>query len=167
MWRSGHDGVMRTHGRFDRPSRGARSWRFDHTWRVDADAEAVLALLEDVRGYGTWWRAVRVTGGSAAAGARTGDLEVRAPIGYRIRITLTEQEPQGRGELRAAISGDLEGWSSWRVTREGAATRVDFTQEVDVRDRGLRAVSPLLRAALTRQHDAVMRSAERGMRAAL
>jgi hypothetical protein len=148
----GNDERMRTH------------YRFDHSWHVDAGADAVLALLEDVGGYGAWWPAVRVTGGSDAA--RTADLEVRAPLGYRLRITLTEQEPRP-AELRAAISGDLDGWSSWRVTPEGGGSRVDFAQEVEARSRTLRAASPLLHGLFARQHAAVMRSAERGMRAAL
>jgi hypothetical protein len=146
-------------------------YRFDHSWQVDAGADAVLALLEDVRGYGAWWPAVRVTGGSLAAGARTADLDVRAPLGYRLRITLTESAPAGNPrapvELRAAIAGDLDGWCSWRVEPEAGGTRIQFTQEVEVRARLLRAVSPLLHGVLARQHAAVVRSAERGLRAAL
>lgn len=147
-------------------------YRFDHAWHVDAGADAVLALLEDVRGYGAWWPSVRVTGGSLAGDARTADLEVRAPLGYRLRITLTEPDEKAEqerrpSELRAAISGDLEGWCSWRITPEGEGTRVAFAQEVQARQPLLRAASPLLHGAFARQHGAVMRSAERGLRTAL
>ncbi|ROR65698.1 SRPBCC family protein [Agrococcus jenensis] len=147
-------------------------YRFDHAWQLDAAPEAVLALLEDLSGYGAWWPAVRVTGGSLTAGARTADLEVRAPLGYRLRITLAEDAHEAGGEplpheLRAAISGDLQGWCAWRVEPEGVGTRVAFAQEVQVRQRVLRALSPLLHGALARQHGAVMRSAEAGMRRAL
>lgn len=142
-------------------------YRFDHSWRVEARPDAVLALLEDVGGYGGWWPAVRVTGGSLAAGSRSGDLEIRAPLGYRIRITLTEDAAQRPGELRALISGGLEGWCSWRATSDGAGTRVDFAQEVDVRAPALRLASPVLHGVLAGQHAAVMRAAEHGMRATL
>lgn len=153
-------------------------YRFDHSWHVDASADAVRALLEDVRGYGGWWPAVRVTGGSLAGERRTADLEVRAPLGYRLRITLTEEDEQaeegeqGEGEqrpleLRAAIGGDLEGWCSWRVTPERDGSRIDFAQEVEARQPLLRAASPLLHGAFARQHGAVMRSAEQGIRTAL
>lgn len=147
-------------------------YRFDHAWHVDAAADALLALLEDVRGYGAWWPAVRVTGGSSTAGIRAADLEVRAPLGYRLRITLREEEAaEGaearHGELRAAVGGDLEGWCSWRVTPDGGGSHVDFAQEVEVRARPLRAASPLLHGAFARQHAAVIRSAERGMRRVL
>ncbi|MET4098649.1 hypothetical protein ABIB37_000886 [Agrococcus sp. UYP10] len=147
-------------------------YRFDHAWQLDAAPEAVLALLEDLSGYGAWWPAVRVTGGSSGTGARTADLEVRAPLGYRLRITLTEDaHPAGSEplphELRASISGDLQGWCAWSVEPEGVGTRVRFAQEVQVRQRVLRALSPLLHGALARQHGAVMRSAEAGMRRAL
>ena len=146
-------------------------YRFDHSWHVEASPDAVLAVLEDVRGYGAWWPAVRVTGGSLPAGARTADLEVRAPLGYRLRITLTEQEQEQDErrphQLRAAIAGDLEGWCSWRVTPESAGTRVEFAQEVEARARLLRVASPLLHRVFARQHGAVMSSAEQGLRTAL
>ena len=142
-------------------------YRFDHSWHVDASADAVRALLEDVRGYGAWWPAVRVTGGSLAGDARAADVEVRAPLGYRLRITLTEDPISQAGELRAAIGGDLDGWCSWRATPEDSGTRVEFTQEVEARHGLLRAASPLLHGAFARQHAAVMRSAEHGMRARL
>ncbi|MGM1029298.1 MAG: SRPBCC family protein [Actinomycetota bacterium] len=141
-------------------------YRFDHSWHVDAAPDAVRALLGDVRGYGAWWPAVRVTGGSLEGTAHAADLEVRAPLGYRLRIALAERE-RGPLELRAAIGGDLEGWCSWRIQPEGAGTRVGFAQEVEARAPLLRAASPLLHGAFARQHGAVMRSAERGMRAAL
>lgn len=149
-------------------------YRFDHTWRVDAARDAVLALLEDVRAYGSWWPAVRVTGGSVGPSGRSADLEVRAPLGYRLRITLTEQhEAAGQpgradpGALRAAIGGDLEGWCSWRVAPDGVGTRIDFAQEVEVRQPLLRLASPLLHGAFARQHAAVIRAAESGLRTAL
>ena len=87
-------------------------YRFDHAWQLDAAPEAVLALLEDLSGYGAWWPAVRVAGGSPDAGARTAHLEVRAPLSYRLRITLAEDAHEGGGErlpheLRAAISGEI------------------------------------------------------------
>ncbi|WP_306233433.1 SRPBCC family protein [Agrococcus beijingensis] len=137
-------------------------FRFDHSWVVDAGADAVLALLEDVPGYGAWWPSVRVIGGRAVPGDREARMVVRAPLGYRIRITIAEAS-RGPGELRAAIAGDLEGWCAWRVRPAGDGTRVDFTQEVDVRAPLLRAASALLHAPLARQHAAVMREAATGM----
>jgi carbon monoxide dehydrogenase subunit G len=144
----------------------AAHYRFDHSWHVDAGADAVLALLEDVRGYARWWPSVRVVDGPEASGAREARLVVRAPVGYRIRIALREVE-RAPGELRAAISGDLAGWCAWRVTPEGAGARVDFAQEVEAVAPLLRAASPALHRAFAEQHASVMRRAELGMRAAL
>lgn len=138
-------------------------FRFDHAWHVEAGADAVLALLEDVPGYARWWPGVRVVDGRAVPGAREARLVVRAPLGYRIRITIREAA-RHRGELRATISGDLEGWCAWCVTGEGARSRVDFTQQVEVRAPLLRAASRLLHGPLARQHGAVMRAAADGMR---
>ncbi|MEV7527027.1 SRPBCC family protein [Agrococcus sediminis] len=141
-------------------------YRFDHDWHLDTGADAVLALLEDVPGYGRWWPGVRVLDAAPAARARAADLEVRAPAGYRIRISIAE-EARADDELRASIRGDLDGWSAWRVRPEGVGTRVAFAQEVDARKPLLRLASPVLHRVLAAQHAAVMRRAEQGMRAAL
>lgn len=139
-------------------------YRFHHAWSVTADAIAVRALAEDVAGYGAWWPAVRVleaTGGPR----RSGVVEVRPPLGYRIRIRLTEQ-PSTEHELRAAVSGDLEGWCAWSIRAEGPVTRVAFDQAVVARALPLRLARPA-RRLLEGQHAAVLRAAETGMRAAL
>ncbi|MCR8670073.1 SRPBCC family protein [Agrococcus sp. HG114] len=141
-------------------------YRFEHSWLVDAGADAVLALLEDVGGYGRWWPGVRATGSRAAPGAREAALVVRAPLGYRIRFALREA---GRtaDELRATMSGDLAGSCSWRVRPEAGGTRVHFEQEVEAKAPLLRLASLLLHRALAAQHALVMRRAARGMRRAL
>lgn len=142
-------------------------YRFDHSWHVDAVPDAVLALLEDVAGYERWWPGLCALGGRAAApGPREAELEVRAPAGYRIRLTLRETAARS-GELRARIAGDLDGWCAWRVTPDGPGARVDFSQEVEARRPLLRLGSALLRGALQRQHARVMERAAAGMREAL
>lgn len=142
-------------------------YRFDAEWVVHAGADAVRALVRDVPGYGAWWPGVRVVGDATTAAGPAARIEVRAPAGYRIRCTIAAEivEPD---ELRARITGDLDGWVAWRLDAEpavdGAGTRVRFTQEVEVRSRLLRLASPLLHRQLAGQHDRVMRAAERGMR---
>lgn len=169
-------------------------YRFDAEWVVHAGANAVRALVRDVPGYGAWWPGVRVVGDATTAAVPAARIEVRAPAGYRIRCTIAAEvvEPD---ELRARITGDLDGWAAWHLAAEpaaglaaapsagpaaeqssgsagglaaeGAGTRVRFTQQVEARSRLLRLASPLLHRQLARQHDRVMRAAERGMRRVL
>ena len=141
-------------------------YRFSHEWQVAATTDAVRALLEDVPDYGAWWPRVRVVGDASTETRRAARLEVRAPLGYRIRFSITESVTT-REELRALLAGDLDGWCVWRVTPVPGGTRVVFAQEVEARSRLLRLASPLLHHALAAQHARVMRGAETGMRRAL
>ena len=141
-------------------------YRFSHEWQVAATTDAVRALLEDVPGYGAWWPRVRVVGDASTETRRAARLEVRAPLGYRIRFSNTESVTT-REELRALLAGDLDCWCVWRVTPVPGGTRVVFAQEVEARSRLLRLASPLLHHALAAQHARVMRGAETGMRRAL
>ncbi|MCH1881493.1 SRPBCC family protein [Agrococcus sp. ARC_14] len=141
-------------------------YRFGHQWQVQASADAVRALLEDVRGYGDWWPGVRVVADASTPGRRAADLEVRAPLGYRIRITITEA-PGRPDALRARITGDLEGWCTWRIAATPTGSRIVFGQQVEARSRLLRLLSPLLHHRLSGQHARVMRGAADGMRRAL
>lgn len=150
-------------------------YRFGQEWQLQARADAVLALLRDVPGYERWWPGVRVLGDASTPDARGAHLEVRAPLGYRIRVTITEQAgteqadtaPASADQLRVAMTGDLEGWATWRVRPVPGGTRVLFAQEVEARRPLLRALSPLLHNRLAAQHNRVMRDAEQGMRTAL
>lgn len=151
-------------------------YRFHHAWVVRADADAVRRLVDDVAGYGAWWRSVRVLGGDlgspslASQGSRSGELEVRPPLGYRIRIRLEElpsaSAAGAEDELRASVSGDLEGWCAWRLAPAPRGTAVFFDQEVVARALLLRLARPV-RPLLQAQHAAVLRHAEAGMRRAL
>lgn len=141
-------------------------YRFRHEWHVAATTDAVRELLQDVQGYGAWWPNVRVLADTSTERRRGAELEVRAPIGYRTRISLTESVTN-RDELRALVGGDLAGWCAWRILGARGGTRVALEQDVDVRAPLLRLASPLLHHRLAGQHSAVMRAAEQGMRRAL
>lgn len=141
-------------------------YRFGHEWVVQARPDAVLALLEDVPGYGAWWPGVRVLGDRSTPSRRAAELEVRAPAGYRIRFTLTESVT-AQDELRGLLRGDLEGWCAWRIITARDGTRVVFAQEAEARARLLRLASPLLHHQLAAQHERLLRASERGMRRAL
>lgn len=141
-------------------------YRFDSEWLVHAGADAVRTLVRDVPGYGVWWPGVRVLGDASTSARLAARMEVRAPLGYRIRFTITESVITA-DELRGRITGDLDGWVAWHLTAVGEGTRVGFSQQVEARSRLLRLASPLLHRQLAAQHERVMRTAERGMRQAL
>lgn len=135
-------------------------YRFRSTWWLDAPSAEVRAALADVAGYPVWWQGI--TAGPQVSEA-DGWITVRGALPYGITVRLT-QIPAPDGVLAARIRGDLEGWSAWHLRPEEQGTRVLFRQRVVVRQRMLRAASPLFRPALAANHALVLRRGEAGLR---
>ena len=89
-----------------------------------------------------------------------------ATIRVRLRC-LHRQHLRDRrsGLLRVALSGDLVGWSQFRLTSAGTATVADYRQEVDLSR--FAALARPFTAALRWNHSRMMRSGERGLRTRL
>jgi len=122
----------------------------------------VYAVLADVDGYSRWWPQIRVIDRIDEASGRA---RIRSLLPYTLTLVLTRAlEDEPHGVLRVDIDGDLRGWSAWQLSSEGAGTRADFSQEVEVTvpllQRAPFAVRPLLRG----NHTFMMRSGERGLR---
>ena len=131
-------------------------------WHLAAPLERVFAALADVEGYELWWPQVRRM---HRLDADTGRVLIRSLLPYTLDLVLTRSvQDEARGVLRVEIDGDLRGWCAWQLTDEGAGTRADFSQEVEVTPPVLQrapfAVRPLLRG----NHAHMMRSGERGLR---
>lgn len=143
-----------------------RLWHFHRTWDVVAPPDTVYAVLADVDGYPTWWPQVRsverVDGVSAMAAIRS-----FLPYTLRLRMTRDVEDAFGR-RLRTGLGGDLTGWAEFHVEpRPAGVCSVTYRQEVEVTAPMLRAVAPMLGPVLRANHDAMMRSCERGLVAAL
>lgn len=142
----------------DRQSR----FRLSATWWVPANQEAVVPVLEDLLGYPGWWpdiRRVTPAGGDAA-------VVIRGVLPYRLRLTVSPLSGWGQG-IEAVLHGDLQGWSAWKVTTDGAGSSVRFDEEVALAQPALRLLAPLVRPLLVLNHGIMMRRGERGLRRAL
>ena len=147
----------------------APDFRFRSVWRIPAEPAAVQAALADVAAYPDWWPSVvegRVEP-QAAAGRGDGWIGMRGPLPYTLRVRLTQMDAPG-GVLAARIRGDLLGWCSWHLSpaRDGG-TCVVFQQHVIVRRCSLVVIARFAARSLRANHEAVMRSGERGLRALL
>jgi hypothetical protein len=137
-----------------------------HTeWRVPADADAVYRVLRDVEHYPQWWpqvhRVVKLSEDS-------GELHIRShlPRDLIFRVEPDVEDASAR-LLRARMSGDLTGWSQWRVRPAGAYTGVAFDEQVRVSGPLLRLGSVFARPLLVANHAAMMRAGQRGLAARL
>ncbi len=149
-------------------------FRFVDLWRISASPTAVYTALADVQEYPRWWPQIRSV---QRLTATSGELTCRSVLPYVLHLTVrSDVEDRGRGQLKVLLSGDLVGWSAWRVTAEpnaGAAAdgprgpsdwcRAVFTQEVTAP--GIPGGgSALLRPILDWNHAMMMRAGERGLR---
>ncbi|MEO6144249.1 MAG: SRPBCC family protein [Dermatophilaceae bacterium] len=138
------------------------AYRFDNLWKLRAPREQVYAALAGVEDYERWWPQIREV---HRIDADSGRVRIRSLLPYTLDLVLARsiQDEHG-GVLRVDIAGDLQGWCAWKLTPEGAGTRAQFTQEVQVTvpmlQRAPFAIRPLLRG----NHAHMMRSGERGLR---
>lgn len=149
-------------------------FRFVDLWRISASPVAVYSALADVQAYPRWWPQIRSV---QRLTATSGELTCRSVLPYVLHLTVRRDlEDRGESRLRVLLSGDLVGWSAWRVIAEpdtGSAAgepsepsgrcRALFAQEVTAP--GIPGGgSALLRPILDWNHAMMMRAGERGLR---
>lgn len=141
----------------------ANFYRFRAVWTLQAQRQRVLTLLADPGTWPRWWPQIRTV---QRAGPQAVTVRIRAPLPYSIAVTVhrTRQDPDA-GVLEATLTGELHGWARWTLdTPDSDLTRVTLQQEVVVRRRLLRRLSPLCRPLLRLNHAAMIRAGQRGLR---
>ncbi len=138
------------------------AYRFDNLWSLRAPHERVYAALADVEDYDHWWLQVREVHRIDGERAR---VRIRSLLPYTLDLVLTRAvQDEARGILRVDVAGDLQGWSAWQLSAEGADTRARFSQEVQVTVPMLKRAPSAIRPLLRGNHAHMMRSGERGLR---
>lgn len=143
----------------------ANRYVFRSVWRIDADPDRVYATLADVPAYPQWWPEVRET---VQLSDTAGRVRCRSLLPYDLTMVLTREVEDAVGRvLRARLEGDLNGVSTWTVTSDGTGSLAVFDEDVTVGKAAVRAAGRLARPVLKYNHDRMMRSGERGLRARL
>ena len=104
------------------------SFRFGGSWHVGAPLPEVRATIVDLEHYPEWWPQVRAV---ASLGPDDAWVVCRSALPYRLELVLHAVSRDGP-VLEVAVSGDLDGYVRWRLSEEGAGTRMDLEQEVTV-----------------------------------
>ena len=139
----------------------ANRYVFRSEWRIDADPDRVYAALADVPSYPLWWHEVRET---VQLSDTEGRVRCRSLLPYDLTMVLAREveDPVAR-VLRARLSGDLNGMSTWTITADDGGSLAVFDEDVSVGKAAVRAAGRLARPALKFNHDRMMRSGERGL----
>ena len=144
---------------------GLRDYRFTSYWRVRATVEEAYAALHDLESYPAWWPEVKE---ATRVDDKTFALRCRSTLPYDLVFHTTQAvEDPSSGILEASMTGDLEGFSRWTITAEGAGTLAVFEEEVEAKKRLLRVLAPVARPVFRFNHELMMRHGESGLRARL
>lgn len=143
-------------------------YRFRSTWVIDAPREVLFDALRDYERWPEWWpgaesmRELEPTGADGLGGR--GRYVWRSPVGYRLRFDGSATAIDRPGLLAGSVDGDLRGSGTWRLF-DGAdgATVVVYLWHVQAARAWLRALGPVLRPVLERNHDRLMRDGAHGL----
>jgi len=146
-----------------------RPTRFDLVshWRIPAPVDRVWHALTDVQGWPHWWpyvrsvRTLRPGGADGVGSVRRIQWATRLP--YEIVIEVEALEALRHERLRGRARGQLAGEGLWLLQVDGAGTNVTCVWRVELGQRWMRALSPLLAPVFRWNHEGVMRAGEAGL----
>lgn len=135
---------------------------FRSVWHVQAQLADVVAVLNDLESYPSWWPEIRAV--RPLAGNRF-EVVARSFLPYELRFVseATGDEPSA-GVINAHLSGDMEGTVRWTVEQLDDRCRLVYDQEVTTHKRLLDVMAPVARPGFKANHGAMMRHGERGLR---
>jgi hypothetical protein len=132
---------------------------------VPADFETTFLALRDLPSYARWWPEVKSV---IPVSEERAVVLIMGMLPYALEFLMeAEIDDEPAGVLRAGLSGDLEGFSSWTVEPDGDGCRLIYDQEVEVTKRLLQVLAPVARPFFKLNHRVMMRRGERGLRAHL
>ena len=143
-------------------------YAFATTWDLEAPIDRVWSALADYERWHEWFPALRrvavVEAGRADGTGAAADVTVRGallPYDLTFRMHATRVEPPRLLELAAV--GDLEGSGRWTLAEEEGVTTVRFEWRGAATKAWMNAIAPAARPLFGWNHDAVMRTAGRGL----
>lgn len=138
---------------------------FHSEWTVPEDFETTFAALRDLPSYAVWWPEVKSV---IPASTERAVVLIMGILPYSLEFLMEKEiEDASTGTLRAGLSGDLEGFSSWVVKPEDGGCRLLYDQEVQVTKTLLRVLAPIARPFFKLNHHLMMSRGEKGLRAHL
>ncbi len=129
---------------------------------MPASFDATFSALKDLRTYAKWWPEVKSV---IPVSEEKAVLLIMGLLPYALEFLMEKltEDPEA-GVLSAQMTGDLIGFSSFKVQPEGDGCRLIYDQEVDVSKRLLRILAPVARPIFRLNHRLMMHRGEKGLR---
>jgi Polyketide cyclase / dehydrase and lipid transport len=145
----------------------ARHFDLVSHWRLQAPVEAVWAALAQPEGWPRWWPGLRAAHtlrpGQPGGVGRVCRLEWRTGLVYPLCIDVEALEVLRHERLRGRASGMLRGEGIWLLRGQGAVTDVTYVWRVDLSQRWMRWLAPLLAPLFRWNHQQLMRAGGAGL----
>lgn len=121
-----------------------------------------FAAVSNLMTYPCWWPEVKQV---EQLDANRANVTIAALLPYSLKFLMErEAEDAAAGYLKARLTGDLSGWSSWKVCEAKGGCLLVFDEEVEVNKKLLRTLAPLARPAFQLNHSIMMKRGEMGLR---
>ena len=134
-------------------------YEFHSTWHIDAGPGELFDALNDVTGYARWWPEIKEV---IDLGDDAYVIVARSLLPYNLRFNAAPGViDRNAGILETLMTGDLEGYSRWRLAPEGAGTRVVFEESVEANKKLPRRLALVGRPWFIANHTLMMRHARR------
>lgn len=119
-------------------------------------------MLQDLRTYVRWWPEIKSV---IPVNEDRAVVLIMGVLPYSLEILMDKEiDDPSTGVLRAGLSGDLEGFSSWTVKPEDSGCRLVYEQQVEVTKRLLQLLAPAARPLFRLNHRLMMSRGETGLR---
>ncbi|MGI8426418.1 MAG: SRPBCC family protein [Actinomycetota bacterium] len=137
-------------------------YRFETVWKVEGPRDRVFGVLRDLPRYPQWWREVQEVVGNGNSGLK---VTIRATLPYSLAFDMQQDVVDELGGiLKAAMKGDLEGFSRWRIVEKGGDCLLTFQEEVRMNKPLLRWLAPIARPIFKINHFLMMKHGQEGLR---
>ncbi len=147
------------------PAVAARPFTFDRSFAFPCARDELWKLLARVDEYPRWWTWLRAFGtdGELATGT-TARATIRAPLPYRLDLSISVEEAVPSERIDARVRGDLEGWARLALSGGDESCRARLTWALTLEDRVLGRLAHLGRPLMTWGHDRVVSTGLRQFR---
>ena len=135
---------------------------FQSIWHVDASPNEAFEVLRDINTYTAWWPEIKEVW---QVDEESVDVRARSLLPYDLRFTMRRTRgAKQAGVIEVAMTGDLEGFSRFTITRGEQGSRVIFDEEVVTNKPLLNLLAPVARPAFRFNHALMMRHGIQGLR---
>lgn len=129
---------------------------FDRMFSFACEPEALWSRLIATDHYTDWWHWLRSLDVDGVLPGARADFEIRGPLPYSLRGTITVAEVVEGQRIRTTVNGDLFGPAEVTIAAGPTGSTARLQWSLELRDPALRRIAVVGRPAMAWAHDRVV-----------